>query len=98
MTTIAEAQEMVWTYAKDHGWNDPPPTFLEAMCLITTEVSEAAEHWRKHRDDEIPAEFADVLIRLLHYASLFGVDLEKEFGTKHAFNTGRPYRHGGHRA
>lgn len=96
--TLDAAQEMVWEYALEHGWNQDPPDVMRQMMLIVTECAEAAEHWRKHRDDEIPAEFADILIRLLHYSALNGFNLNDLFLAKHEINTGRPFRHGGLRA
>ena len=43
----------------------------------------------------VPSEFADILIRLLHYAAAYGIDLEAEYEAKMAYNRSRPYRHGG---
>jgi NTP pyrophosphatase (non-canonical NTP hydrolase) len=43
----------------------------------------------------VGSEFADVLIRLFHYAELFGVDLRFEYERKMAYNERRPFRHGG---
>jgi NTP pyrophosphatase (non-canonical NTP hydrolase) len=31
---------------KDKGWYDTPVSFLDAMCLLHSEVSEAVEAWR----------------------------------------------------
>jgi NTP pyrophosphatase (non-canonical NTP hydrolase) len=43
----------------------------------------------------VPSEFADILIRLLHYSELFGVDLGAEYTAKMKYNHTRAYRHGG---
>lgn len=101
------AQE-VYNWAESKGWNDPPPSFGEAMMMLVTEVAEAVEAYRKWELDAmvsawgdgvkpegVPSEFADILIRLLHYSKLFGVDLFKEYRRKMDYNYTREYRHGG---
>lgn len=108
-TLGAMTQEvMEWCHSK--GWYDNPVSFLEAMALLHTEVSEAVEAWRKwgtddatdptiepnliHKPEGIGSEFADVLIRLLDDCGRFGIDLEAEYHRKMAYNRTRPYRHG----
>lgn len=60
--------------------------------------------WREHIMDAdygdhkplgVPSEFADLLIRLVHYAHVLQIDLEREYEAKMAYNQQRPYRHGG---
>lgn len=48
-----------------------------------------------HKPLGVPSEFADVLIRLLHYAERHGIDLEREYEAKMVYNRVRAYRHGG---
>lgn len=106
--TLQEMSNEVHTYLVDHGWYDQPVSFLEAMALLHSEVSEAVEAWRmwgtkdmttaanaggSQKPEGVPSEFADILIRLLDSAKRFGVDLEKEFRTKMDYNHTRPYRH-----
>lgn len=43
----------------------------------------------------VASEFADILIRVGHYAELLGIDLENEVQKKLAYNRTRGYRHGG---
>ena len=43
----------------------------------------------------VGSEAADVLIRLLDMCSRYDIDLEFEYERKLAYNTTRPYRHGG---
>jgi NTP pyrophosphatase (non-canonical NTP hydrolase) len=124
MSTLAEKQVEVFEWAESKGWNDPGPTFGEAIALLHSECSEALEEYRVHgvepyymaltslrgatakfvaKDHDyqgekplgVPSEFADVLIRLLHYAQVFGVDLEAEYAAKMQYNHTRAYRHGG---
>ncbi len=111
--------EEVYAWADSKGWNNPPPTFGEAVALLHSECSEALEAYRDHgledvtgnttltrnerhdlvavpaKPEGVGSEFADVLIRLLHYSALFGVDLDAEYERKMAYNITRAYRHGG---
>jgi NTP pyrophosphatase (non-canonical NTP hydrolase) len=43
----------------------------------------------------VDSEMADVLIRLLDTAHIFGVDLFQAYAEKMAYNRTRPYQHGG---
>jgi NTP pyrophosphatase (non-canonical NTP hydrolase) len=53
------------------------------------------QQYGDNKPEGVPSEFADVLIRLLHYCKRYGVDLEAEYEAKMAYNQKRPYRHGG---
>lgn len=43
----------------------------------------------------IPSEMADVIIRVLHFCGKHGIDIEKAVEEKMAFNSSRPFKHGG---
>jgi hypothetical protein len=43
----------------------------------------------------IPAEMADVLIRIFHFCGKYGIDLDKIVQEKMDYNDTRPYKHGG---
>ena len=47
------------------------------------------------KPEGVGSEFADILVRLLHYAKTHDIDLEYEFDRKMDYNRLRPYRHGG---
>ncbi len=47
------------------------------------------------KPEGVGSEFGDILIRLVHYASYFGVDLAYEYQRKMAYNETREYRNGG---
>ncbi len=47
------------------------------------------------KPDDVGSEFADVFIRLLDMADIFGIDLTYEYKRKMAYNWTRRYRHGG---
>ncbi len=96
--------------AVSKDWYNPAPHgLLDHIALMHTELSEAVEEYRHehepnemyYRDDGkpegIPAEFADVLIRVLDSCAHYGIDIQKAFDEKMAFNATRPSRHGGKR-
>lgn len=47
------------------------------------------------KPEGIPAELADVIIRILDYCGKEGIDIEEAIRIKHEYNKTRPYRHGG---
>lgn len=49
------------------------------------------------KPNDVASEFADLLIRLLHYCHVHEINLPAEFRRKMDFNWTRPYRHGNKR-
>ena len=87
----------------------PPRTFGDLIALITSEASEALEaHREGHAPTEtwyggtdgtkpegVPSELADIIIRTLDMAQIYGIDLAAALQEKMAYNESREYRHGG---
>jgi NTP pyrophosphatase (non-canonical NTP hydrolase) len=66
----------------------------EKIALIHSEVSEALQAYRlKNMDgkDGFQEELADTLIRVVHLAGIFNIDLEAEIAKKMEFNKTRSW-------
>lgn len=107
---LASMQQEVVRDNTARGWYDRDVPIAQALLLLHTEVSEAAEAYRKWGFDDathidgigpnpkpegVASEFADVLIRLLDDCARYGYDLADEYFRKMAYNRTREYRHGG---
>jgi len=105
---IAEAHHT----AVEHGWWTEPRTVGDCLALMHSELSEALEEYRKggkptemwfahtttgEKPEGVPAELADVIIRIADFCGRYGVDLEAALEAKLAYNRGREHRHGGKR-
>jgi len=70
---------------------------LEALMLVVTELSEAAEAYREHKEnwkEKFEEEIADTFIRLAHLCGDLEIDIEKAISRKMKINEKRPYKHG----
>jgi len=67
---------------------------LAEMGLVTTEVGEALEAIRDNDRDELALECADIVIRVLNFASRNRIDLEKVILAKNEKNLTRGKNHG----
>lgn len=86
----------------EKGWWEKDRNDLELVCLMHTELSEAAEALRHGNppDSHIPefkgteAEYADTVIRIMDHARARGWDIGRAIVAKVAYNKTRPYKHG----
>jgi NTP pyrophosphatase (non-canonical NTP hydrolase) len=86
---IRAAQKLAWENKLAKGFNttDVPLEF----CLLSGEIAEAFDAWRKSRQD-VAEELADTAIFLLGLAEMIGADLQEAVEAKLAANEARVYR------
>jgi NTP pyrophosphatase (non-canonical NTP hydrolase) len=86
---IRSAQKLAWENKLAKGFNttDIPLEF----CLLSGEVAEAFDAWRKGRP-QLAEELADTAIFLLGLAEMIGADLQEAVEAKLAANQARVYR------
>jgi NTP pyrophosphatase (non-canonical NTP hydrolase) len=86
---IRAVQKLAWENKLAKGFNttDVPLEF----CLLSGELAEAFDAWRKGRQD-VAEELADTAIFLLGLAEMIGADLQEAVEAKLAANDARVYR------
>lgn len=68
-----------------------------AVCEFE-ETCDKPENERTCKPEGLAVELCDAIMRILDYLAYMGVDVEAVLEAKHAYNLGRPYRHGGKKA
>lgn len=88
MSNLKSLQEkaMANKIAKGFNTTDIPLEFM----LLTEEVAEAFEAWRKKKPD-LGEELADITIYLMGLAEILGLNLDDEVAAKMAKNAKRNY-------
>lgn len=95
----------IYQWAEEKGWNRNL-VLGNMIANLHTEISEAWEEIRNgHTQRELyyvdgkpegfGIELADLIIRVLHIAALYDLDMEALIELKMVYNKTRPYRHGG---
>lgn len=98
--------ERVTSISESKGWTIPvndPEKLGNKICLMHSELSEAEEALRNGNpaSDHIPEftgmeeEFADVIIRIMHFAERMNLRVPQAMFAKLDFNETRPVKHGG---
>jgi len=111
LKTISDWQYEAHKLAREKGWWDEDRSIGDLLMLVTCEVAEAFEEYRKgHTPTEvyystdkrgnpkpegIPVELADVVIRIMDFCERYGIDLHSQIRDKMEYNTYRSHRHGG---
>lgn len=107
--TLLEWSSIIDDICDLKGWNEEEKTQGDWAILVMTEISEAFEEYRKNREpgeiyhssdgkpEGMAIEYADALIRILHWFEYHDLDPRYFMIKKLRYNITRPHRHGGKR-
>lgn len=105
-TSLTYLRDSAHKNAVEKGWHENPKPVGEDIALMHSELSEALEEYRNGhqpadmrfeaaKPEGIPAELADVMIRIFDFCGLHRIDIATAVVAKMHYNSTRPYRHGG---
>lgn len=104
--SLAQIVAQVWADMETKGFHAGRGTSrddtLVRLCLVHTEVGEAAQvvkrHWAEGAPDwvrgQLADELADIVIRVADLSGCLGIDLQQAVLDKMAVNRSRPYLYG----
>ena len=105
--TLDKWANFINEWGEEKGWNDERKSEGDWAALVHSEISEAFEEHRNNKpaiyfSDErkpegIVIEYADALIRILHWFAAHNKSVEEALRLKMAYNYDRPHKHGGKR-
>jgi len=96
-------QRMVFEEYKKNGyleeWTNPDiltqaKIDIAELGLVVTEISEAMEECRNIDNQKLGYELADIIIRVLNFASRKSIDIQSHVIAKHQMNLKRGKLHG----
>ena len=95
--SLGQLTELVMKIAEDKKFGVTPEEVntLEKFALIHSEISEAMEVYRRKNmngKDGFSEELSDAVIRILHLAGIYKIDLEKEILRKLESNKVREWK------
>lgn len=94
--TIAEDNlNKGWSLTEPIDWHRDPYKIPAILMLISSELSEALEAFRKDDKENFQEEMADVFIRLLDLCEGLDINLAEQTKMKILKDRSRPHRHGG---
>lgn len=107
---INDTAEKINKWAESKGWNndlnESPDSIGKQLTNMHSELSEAWEEIKNRRGirevyfstgvkpEGFGVELADCMIRIMHTAAFYNIDLESMIALKMEYNQKRPYRHG----
>jgi len=91
---IIDWQVRITNWAINQGFTWVKEDGDTMLLRIHSEVSEAAEALRDKDELHLAEELADIFIRLVNLAEVFGIDLERAVEIKQQINEERPFLHG----
>lgn len=85
----------MWVRNYDYDYRGSDPTIEEWLVVDVERLRRMPGMVRYLSPEGIPTELADIIIRTLHIAAFFGIDIAAALADKMAYNETRPRRNGG---